>query len=57
MLNLIRIITAAAILTGWCHLAPAQAASGASPTQVVHAARPASPAETTCPLRAWPYIG
>ncbi|MBY0297244.1 MAG: hypothetical protein K2X71_14600 [Methylobacterium sp.] len=56
MLNIVRIITAAAILTGWCHLAPAQAA-GASPTQVVHTASPASSMETTCPLRAWPYVG
>ena len=57
MLNIVRIITAAAILTGWCHLAPAHAAFSASPTRVVYAVGSASSAETTCPLRAWPYVG
>ncbi|WP_203236474.1 hypothetical protein, partial [Methylobacterium crusticola] len=49
ILNIIRIITAAALLTGWCHLVPAHAAPGASQEDSV--------IETTCPLRAWPYIG
>ncbi|GJD52918.1 hypothetical protein OPKNFCMD_5685 [Methylobacterium crusticola] len=59
MLTIIRIITAAAILTGWCHVAPARAASGDASRQAVHAASPvsASAAEATCPLRAWPYVG
>jgi hypothetical protein len=57
MLNIIRIFAAAAILTGWIHVAPAVSAYIVSTEHVAQAADPAPAAESCCPLRAWPYIG
>ena len=57
MLTIIRIVTAAAILTGVNHPAPAVAAHIVPIDRVQDAAEDASMPEVTCPVRAWPYIG
>lgn len=56
MLNIIRIIAAAAVLIGWSQLAPVLSA-GEPSVRPPEAAEPAPVPETSCPLRAWPYIG
>ncbi|WP_407519392.1 hypothetical protein [Methylobacterium oryzisoli] len=53
VLNIIRIIAAAAVLIGWSQIAPVL--SAAEPPARAGEAAPAP--ETSCPLRAWPYIG
>lgn len=57
MLNIIRIFAAAAILTGWSHVAPAVSGYIVTTEQPAQAADAAPDAENCCPLRAWPYIG
>lgn len=57
MLTIIRIVTAAAILTGVNHPAPAVAAH-IVPIDRVEDAGPGEPtSQATCPVRAWAYIG
>ena len=57
MLTIIRIVTAAAILTGVNHPAPALAAHIVPIDRVQDAAEGTSTSAATCPVRAWPYIG
>ncbi|WP_018261678.1 hypothetical protein [Methylobacterium sp. WSM2598] len=57
MLDIIRIIAAAAVLVVWSHVAPALAATDVAALQTEPATDVPFAAEMTCPLRAWPYIG
>ncbi|ACA15876.1 hypothetical protein M446_1360 [Methylobacterium sp. 4-46] len=57
MLDIIRIIAAAAVLVVWSHAAPTLAATDAAAPRTEPATDAPFAAEMTCPLRAWPYIG
>ncbi|WP_171070297.1 hypothetical protein [Methylobacterium terricola] len=56
MLNVMRILCAGIILVGWSHLSPARPAH-IVPIDRAGDSGTAPVPETTCPLRAWPYIG
>ena len=55
MPNVMRLLCAGIILVGWSHLSPARPAHIVPIDQASDTAKAAT--ETTCPLRAWPYIG
>ncbi|WP_167858675.1 hypothetical protein [Methylobacterium nonmethylotrophicum] len=57
MRTILRILTAAAILAGAGALTPAGSAHIVPIDQASGAPDRASASESTCPLRAWPYIG
>ncbi|WP_018262248.1 hypothetical protein [Methylobacterium sp. WSM2598] len=57
MLDVIRIIAAAAVLVVWSHVAPALATTHTAAPRTEPATDVPFAAEMTCPLRAWPYIG
>lgn len=57
MVNIIRVLGAGLILVGWSHLSPVRPAHIVPIDQAGDTAKAAPAPETTCPLRAWPYIG
>jgi len=54
---IIRILYAGIILVGWSHLSPARPAHIVPIDRANDVVTAAPAAGSTCPLRAWPYIG
>ncbi len=57
MTTIVRILAAAVILMGATPLSPAGSAHIVPIDQASGVSAPAPAPQSTCPLRAWPYIG